>query len=222
MTINEQILEKLDGILPLIAEIDFNINTLEKFHNKLSYNELKMFENYDLLSILRHYFWKSSILDLCKLFVEDEKYSFNCLLNILENNFKNVIFKSHLSKEEIKEFRESLKKSSNQIDHIKEVRDINIAHKDNKNPSDPIMLSELSYLITLAKEIFSKIFGTINDSTIIWQLTDDNRALLLIKDIAKYNTIKELVFKTDLSQKREISTRDLLNIIDINYLRQEF
>lgn len=90
MKIDFQIKEKIDGIYPLIAEIDFNVNTLQRFYEELSTDELLVFDKYILLQVLRHYLWNASILDLCKLFVENEKFSFNCLFNIIINNYKTV------------------------------------------------------------------------------------------------------------------------------------
>jgi AbiU2 len=219
MNTDDQVKEKMDGIMQLIAEIDFNVNTLEQFHNELSSDELTMFDKYELLNVLRHYLWESSILDLCKLFVENEKFSFNCLLNILVNNYKRISFKSPIEINEIKKFYNLLTESAAYIKHIKEARDLDIAHKDNKNTFDPILITELKTLINLAKNIFNTIFGALNNSTFLWINTDDKRAIYLIKDIAKYDIIQNLVYRTDLSKKMEISTFDLLKIIDEHYFR---
>ena len=220
MNIDLQVKKKIDGIFPLIAEVDFNLNTLEQFYEDLSQEEILMFDKYDLLSMLRHYLWKGSILDLCKLFIEDEKYSFNCLVNTIVNNYKRVSFKSPLAIKEIVGYYEKTKDFELYIKHIKEVRDFTLAHKDDKTIFNTPMLYELRALIELAKSIFNPIYAGLYDSTFIWLNKEDTRALGLIRNIAKYESIRTLVFRSDLSKKREIQTADLLNIIDKSYLRQ--
>lgn len=219
MNIDLQIKKKIDGIFPLIAEVDFNVNTLEQFYEDLSSEELLIFDKYQLLSVLRHYLWRAAILDLCKLFIENEKYSFSCLINILVNNHKRVSFKSPLPINEIIGYYDKTKEFNIYINHIKEERDSSIAHKDDKITFNNLMLYELRVLIDLAKAIFNPIYAALYDSDFIWLLKEDERALSLIKNIAKYESIQMLVFKSDLTRKKEIQTADLLNIIDKTYLR---
>jgi hypothetical protein len=219
MNIDLQIKKKIDGIFPLIAEVDFNVNTLEQFYEDLSSEELLMFDKYQLLSVLRHYLWRASILDLCKLFIEEEKYSFCCLINILVNNYKRVSFKNPLTISEIKGYYTKTEDFKIYIKHIKEVRDYSIAHKDDKNTFNNLMLYELRVLIDQAKAIFNPIYAALYDSDFIWLLKEDERALSLIRNIAKYESIQVLVFQSDLSKKKEIHTADILNIIDKTYLR---
>jgi hypothetical protein len=81
------------------------------------------------------------------------------------------------------------------------------------------MLYELRALIDLAKAIFNPIYAALYDSDFIWLLKEDERALSLIRNIAKYESIQVLVFQSDLFKKKEIHTADILNIIDKTYLR---
>jgi hypothetical protein len=219
MNIDLQIKKKIDGIIPLIAEVDFNINTLEQFYEDLSAEELIMFERYQLLSILRHYLWKVSVLDLCKLFIEDEKYSFNCLTNIMINKYRNVSFKNPLTVKEIKDYYNKTNDFGIYIKQIKEIRDSTIAHKDDKIIYTTLMLYQLRALVELAKGIFNPIYAALYDSDFIWLLKEDKRPLSLIKNISKYESIHKLIFKSNLSKKKEIQTAVLIKIIDKTYLR---
>lgn len=218
MNINQQVKKKIDGIYPLIAEVDFNVNTLEQFYEDLSSEEMLVFDKYELLSILRHYLWKGSILDLCKLFIENEKYSFSRLINIIENNYKSVTFKSPITIKEILGLYDKTKDFEIYIKHVKEVRDVSVAHKDDKVVYNNLMLYELRALVELAKAIFNPIYASLYDSDFIWLLKEDKRALSLIKNIAKYESIQTLAFRSDLSKKKDIQTADLIKIIDKTYL----
>jgi hypothetical protein len=218
MNIDLQVKKKIDGIFPLIAEVDFNVNTLEQFYEDLSSEEILVFDKYELLSILRHYLWKGSILDLCKLFIENEKYSFRRLVNIIVNNYKRVSFKSPLTTKEIFGLYDKTKDFEIYIKHVKEVRDVSVAHKDDKVVFNNLMLYELRALVELAKAIFNPIYAALYDSDFIWLLKEDKRALSLIKNIAKYESIQKLAFRSDLSKKKDIQTADLIKIIDKTYL----
>jgi hypothetical protein len=218
--IDNQIKEKIDGIYPLIAEIDFNVNTLVQFYEELSSDELLVFDKYILLQVLRHYLWNSSILDLCKLYIDNEKYSFNCLLNILINNHSRVSFKNPLSLDEIQNMADKIKKFDGYIVKIKDVRDSNIAHKDNKTNYGAVMLHHLKALVTLAKEIFNTLYEDLYDSTFIWLLKEDERAISLISNIAKYEAIRKYVFNADFLREGTIPTSKLIRFIDKNYLRE--
>ncbi len=219
MKIDLQIKEKIEGIYPLIAEIDFNVNTLEQFYEKLSADELLIFDKYLLLQVLRHYLWNASILDLSKLYVENEKYSFNYLFNIIINNYKRVSFKNPLSLNDIKCLYDKIKDYEVYIKKVKDVRDLNIAHKDNKSDFSSIMLYQLKALVGLAKEIFNPLYEALFDSTFIWILKEDDRQLSLVKNIAKYEILKKHIFQTYASKKKEVQTFDLIKIIDKTYLR---
>lgn len=218
--IDQQIKEKIDGIYPLIAEIDFNVNTLEQFYEELSADESLVFDKYILLQVLRHYLWNASILDLCKLYIETEKYSFNCLFNIIINNYNIVSFKNPLSLDQIRSMPSKIKNFDVYIKKIKDVRDLNIAHKDNRTNYSAVMLHQLKALVGLAKEIFNPLYEALYDSTFIWLLKEDERALSLIKDIAKYEAIREYIFKSDFLRNDTIQTSKLIRFIDKKYLRE--
>lgn len=208
-----QIKEKINGIYPLIAEIDFNVSTLEQFYGKLSAGEMHMFDKYQLLNMMRSNLWNLSMLDLCKLFLENENYSFNCLINILVNNYSKVTFKKAISLKELKELIEKVKPYEVYIQNIKDIRDMKIAHKDSKNNFNTVMLYQLRALINLAQEIFNPIYSALYDSDFIWDFKEDTRELSMIKNLAKYESIFTIVSRADISREIHIKTNDLIRII---------
>ena len=208
-----QIKEKIDGIFPLIAEIDFNVSTLEQFYGNLSANELSMFDKYQLLHMLRHSLWNISMLDLCKLFIENENYSFNCLINIIVNNYSKVTFKKGISIKDLRELNEKTKPYEGYIQNIKDVRDVKIAHKDNKSLFNTVMLHQLRALIDLAQTIFDPINNALYDSHVIWNFKNDTKEISMIKNLAKYESLRKIVSRAEISKNNHIATIDLIKII---------
>jgi hypothetical protein len=209
-----QIKEKIDGIYPLIAEIDFNVSTLEQIYGKLSMNELLMFDKYQLLHMQRHNLWNVSMLNLCKLFVENENYSFYCLINIIINQYSKVTFKKSISLKELEELKKKIEPFNSYIQSIKEIRDMKIAHKDSKNVFNNVMLHHLRALINLAQEIFNPIYSALYDSEFRWEFKNDTKELSMIKNLAKFEALRRIINVAELSKSVSIPTKDLVKILD--------
>ena len=213
MSIDNQIKHKVEGIYPLIAEVDFNVSNLEQFYTKLTAEEIIIFDKYQLLQTLRHSLWNLSILDLCKLFLESEKYSLYRLINILINNYRSISFIKPLTIKELKAMIDKIKPYANYIDKLKYLRDIRIAHRDDKGGPNNIMLKELRELIKLAQLIFNQIYASLYDSEFIWNFKENTRELSLIRNLAKYESIFKIVSLAEITKSTQLFTKDLSKII---------
>lgn len=209
-----QIKEKIDGIYPLIAEIDFNVSTLEQFYVKLSAEELFMFDKYQLLHMLRQNLWNTSMLDLCKLFIENENYSLYCLINIIINQHSRVSFKKSLSLNELIKLRKKIEPYKYYIQSIKEIRDVKIAHKDSKNDFNTVMLYQLRALVNLSQEIFNPIYDSLYDSEFMWEFKKDTKELSMIKNLAKFESLRKIISIAEITKANHIPTIDLVHILN--------
>jgi serine/threonine protein kinase len=213
MNINDQLKKKIDGIYPLIAEVDFNVSTLEHIYTVLSAEELIMFDKYHLLQTLRHSLWNFSILDLCKLFLESEKFSLHRLINILINNHKQVSFIKTITIRELKGITDQIWPYKDKIDKLKYLRDIRIAHRDDKSGPNNILLRDLRELVKLSQLIFNSIYDSLYDSKFIWRFKEDTKELSMIRYLAKYDSIYKIVSVAEVTKSLQISTKVLSKII---------
>jgi hypothetical protein len=213
MKIDIQIKEKLDGIFPIIAEVEYNVSILEYIYGTLSADERLLFDKYHLLQTLRSTLWNISILDLCKLLLKTEKYSLQCLINTINHNYKNVTFKIPISTSELQLLADEIILYQHKIKPLKFLRDNRIAHKDNKDEFNSVMLYDLRSLINVSKKIYNVIFRAINDSDFLWDHIADEREISMIKNLAKYESIRNIISNHELRKLDKMNALELVSII---------
>jgi hypothetical protein len=214
VSINKQIRINFLKIRMSLAITDINIKSLSQFVNKLSEDERQQFTKYPLLWRMRFAFWNLAILELYKIYKEDESNSLIGFINSLINNYKRIKWQEDIELGELKNYKSVIVNLKDMISKIITYRNKVVAHSDKTKPSVQLHIDELIDLLDNAKTIYDKINYSLNDTMTNWDSMDDNYDLALIKNICKYNQIREMVTIAKIQKKPTMETKILMKIIN--------
>jgi len=213
MRIDEQIKEKLNELMKIISSADDYISKLEQFSKVLTEKEKTLFDKYPLLDIIRFSFWDLAVLEICKLFNPDEKYGLTKILNIIINNYSKIPWKVNLRKKEFTDLIKQINQKEYLVERLKRIRDNFIAHLDDRKYVDSLAISELRSLVDLSQTVYKKIELGINDSDMIWDFKNDTLDMKMIKNLFKFEALREYIVTNDFKRVQYISTDDLIKIL---------
>jgi hypothetical protein len=211
--INKQIRNDFLEIRLSLAISDNYITSLLQFVTILSEDEKQQFNKYLLLWKMRLAFWHLAILELCKLFKEGESNSLLCFMNSLINNYKRIIWKENIDLGELKNLKSIIESSNEKFLKIQNYRDTVVAHSDRTKPSQQLYIDDLITLLDNAKNIYERINHSLNSAMTEWEFINDDHDMALIKNINKYNKIREIVTIADIKNESTMKTKTLIDII---------
>lgn len=213
LSINKQIRSEFLKIRMSIAIVDINTTTLWQFVNKLNDAEWEEFNHYPLLWRMRLAFWDMAILELYKLYKEDEGHSLIAFVNSLINSYKRINWINNIKLSELTNHRKSLEILGDTISKLMVYRNEVVAHSGTSKPDSPLYLEDLFLLLDNAKTIYNSINHALNDEMTIWQEQENEYDLALIRNAYKYNQLRNELFKADIQKKPTIDTKSLMSVI---------
>ena len=77
-----------------------------------------------------------------------------------------------------------------------------------------VMLYQLRALVNLAQDIFNPIYNAITGSHFMWDIANDGRSLSLIKNLAKFESLRRIVSIAEISNANNIQTKELVKILN--------
>jgi hypothetical protein len=155
------------------------------------------------------------ILDLNKLFDDNESYSFNKLFNKISNNFSRIEWVKKTEPTFIDDMKfELIKiKKSDIINKIKTARDKYYAHLDNKRPPNIyINLDDLENLLKISQGFINRIYGPLEALSQSFYFEQSDIGHEMISDLYKYNGIRHHIYK-EMEEDEEYSIRKIIAIM---------
>ena len=160
----------------------------------------------------RYAYWFITLLELCKLFKENETFSFQKLLNSLCNNFKNSEWNTSQKIHVIKELTNKLRSSDVQIITHKlfQIRDKYYAHSD-RNPEKTLEeytpeFQEVEQLFELSKHILTILAQDICDTQFSIEPPGKRKASNILEDLYNLEQYEKEKLLQELSKTKINST----------------
>lgn len=211
--LNNQLKNKLKRTMEIIASGDDYISKLEQFSRVLTEEEQSLFNKYPLLDMIRFAFWDFAVLEICKLFNPKEDLSLSKTLNLVINNYSKINWKHKIALEEFNTLSAKLKQKSILIARIKKIRDNCIAHYCKNDYSDYFTISEFRELFDLSQLIYNKIELALNGSEMSWDFKYDTMDMKLVKNLYKFESLREFICKNDFKGEKFVTTESLIKIL---------
>jgi hypothetical protein len=213
MKIEDQLLEKQSELLQIISAADDFTSKIEQFSRILTDNEKVLFDKYPLFDMARFSFWDIAILEVCKLYNPQEKYSLYKILKIAINNYSKIHWKNTIPLKDLTDLLARLDQHKDLFERLKRIRDNFIAHLDDRKYMDSLIISELRQLIDLSQIVYNKINTGLNGSEMIWDSKNDTADMMAIKNLAKFEALRKHIQVTDFKNEKFILVGDLLNLL---------
>jgi hypothetical protein len=214
MKIEDQLLEKQSELFKIIAFADEIISKLEQFSKILTENEKALFDKYALFDLARFSFWDVAILEVCKLYNPEEKYSLHKILNIAINNYSKISWKVTFNLKELNDLQSCIDQQKNLISRLIGIRDHFIAHLDDKQYMDSLVISELRLLLDLSQIVYNKINLGLNGSEMTWDSQNDTSDMNALKNLTKFEALRNHILVNDFKGEKLISIEDLIKILE--------
>jgi hypothetical protein len=188
----EQVTSLRDRLINRLIDLDAKLRDLQSF-----YSLVKEKEYIETINICPQFFrmhtdslLKDIIIVLAKTFDNKSKRSIYTLLDWLDQCIKNLNYKGDpITYVDISDFHTDIMNVETTLTKIKKQRDKFLAHDDKKyfdqpfriHEEAPIDLSELEIVLKVLRSILFRIYGAMENSHYIMQITDLKKADYVIK-----------------------------------------
>ncbi len=205
--------EDIKVISNSIAYTRFLLNAITEIGKKDTGKEI--IKKFPVLSMMKRSFYYQSIIEIHKLFNDNDVYSLPKLLNELINSYKRITWFNPLNVIEINELKEGLCTGtihSNFI-KVKTIRDEYLAHNKRKPANVKITLDELEVLQKKAEEISNQIGNALYGTSTGYDIQDDSSLSGIIYQLNTYDKFQDIIFNARNEQKDFIDINDLYGIL---------
>jgi hypothetical protein len=175
----------------------------------------KMIQKFPVLSMMNRAFYYQSIIEIHKLFNDDDVYSLPKLLNELINSYRRITWFNPLKLKDIRELKESLLIGTIHAHFIKvkTIRDEYLAHNKRKPENVKITLEELELLQKKAEEVSNLIGNALYGTSTGYDIQNDNSLSGIIHQLNAYDKFRNIIFDARKEQKDSINTKDLFTVL---------
>jgi len=191
--------EELDSILNIYVNAKLFFQDAEYLYNPDTEEEKKLANDNFFIRRTRIAAWRSTILELCKLFNESKNEHFNLLtfLNTFLLDYDKVDWKHNIPKDKIDSFVKKL--NTHRIksirNNLKTLRDTGVAHTDKKNEKENekiiVTFKELKELLNLTEIIIQELKHGYLDTHVDFLMPEGEKAGGVLKMIDKYWKIRQ-------------------------------
>ena len=194
MDLKEKINEKVRQIEEILTRSDTCFRYCKYLNKPEDPRENSILNKYRVLDYARVSFVIILILDLCKLFIDREKYSLRRILNIVIEDYNKIKFSQEINRDELELLRDnlSLPQTKEIVNKLRSLRDNHYAHLDSTRPElNDIMptFDEFNYLITQAGKILALLDQKLNNHSVTRFVDNMDKADNILKQLLKAENI---------------------------------
>lgn len=169
MTTKEDYKAEIESIINIWGKAKLFYKDALYLSNPKSAKESELIFRNIILNEIRYLLWLSTVLELCKLFDDNDKQCFNLhkFIRKIQQDKNKLIFKDKLTSEILKVWETKLKckQTSDTIKKLKDLRDKYYAHSDRRPELSPEELTpdikSIEELLMIGQEIIYDFQGNI-------------------------------------------------------------
>lgn len=194
---------KLKSILDIYSNAKLFFQDTEYLFSPDTLEEKKIADNNFFIRRTRISAWRSTVLELCKLYHEsnNENYNLIAFLEDLLSNYDNLEWKQKINRNKICEFIKEIKTPQIKSirDDLKTLRDEEIAHTDEKNNLEnkkaKVTFDEIGDILDLTERIIQESMNIYIEISQSFKIRGSEKAggILNILNNDKKKRIKELL-----------------------------